>query len=86
MAIRKVFRGERNCIEGAKILILGDLWTAPLFAYHFSQIGQPTEIWLSDDPPFAGPEPVYLGNGETREKAGTRRRAVSGKTVDCLHS
>lgn len=57
-------------MKAPKILILGDLWTAPLFAYHFSQIGQPTEIWLSDDPPFAGPEPVYLGNGETREKAG----------------
>jgi glycine/D-amino acid oxidase-like deaminating enzyme len=53
-----------------KILILGDLWSAPLFAHAFAQLGQQTEIWISDSPPSTGPEAIYLGNGETRAKAG----------------
>jgi glycine/D-amino acid oxidase-like deaminating enzyme len=53
-----------------KILVVGDLWTAPLFAYILSSLGQDTDVWVCESPHYEGPEAVYVGNGETREKAG----------------
>lgn len=54
----------------SKILVVGDLWTGPVFAHSLLAHGLTSELWVSDGPSVDGPEPLYVGNGETREKAG----------------
>lgn len=54
----------------ADILVLGDTWTGPLFAYALRQLNQKCDLWVSEFAAQDALEAVCIGNGETRDKAG----------------